>query len=750
MLCYSKTNGRVNIMKPLDITREPDTADVLDITTEIIGNKAIIQIALKEEYSNDDTFFWNVKIYSLGKIILELDYGKHKEVILEPQNNGVYVFFVTAKNSKKSYLYVRRSFHYFDDEIKKSFESFYDSYNPQSEKQIDLWPLKEPYQNLALICFNDSMESKVLPDKSIIDGYKCTKLARTNKWNNIVLSSEEPLKYKDELIFFSGKTKYNSKLILGQKDIPINCECDKLLDEIGYFSAIHQNRNRILMTNDYYGMYSLYEYLDNDLTVVTNSYHMMLLILKAIGITMQLDIQTIIPYFVTGERMMFEQLASHDTFIHNVKKLPVHEHFCVDLTSCGNIEKTIAEILNKDVEYDEQEYKHLMDEAAAEIIQNIQIVLDDNRFDYVLCDVTGGKDSRTVLAALMNTSSVYNNKVYINSNDTPDGTERLSFIPLNHMHNYKYNCKPGKIKATDLATKYRNYRSASMGVSFSRKRQWEYELCEDSEYVMQIVGAGEQILRTTFSTYFNNVDYSSPSSLALSAIYAYNNGILSFDNMKEFIFNLLEKGFDEIVGTDYYEIFNHHCLYFRNAYHFGLELSIDCMENGKEQWMPLYNKASIKAWHMVCSKFKGPRYQYELIDHLCPVLMKVPFASNSDNQKLSIIKKEENFFDNRMDNVNIELNYDEDDWRNAKEQLLKSERPSVNIEPIYKELFETMMQSFNKILHYADEFKTYIGIEIYNLLIDSKDQFERGKANANVMFIYNKLMSLSDIIDIID
>lgn len=742
------------------------TKDVLNIKCEVIDNLLTVKCTSKLAVATPNS--WKIKIVHEQNILLETGFTSNECTKINLGQDGRYTIFVLAKVDGNILSHCRECVWYFTDEEQMKYRKYYESFNEQDylhdSEELPLWELEYPYQNFALISFRDEFSEKVdyLIDNlqkinSRLSGFKMNDIGGIH---NFVCATFVPIVIsQDEKVFFSGKTRSEKRLIIGQNDIH-DTDINAIHDEIGYFSMIHQCHDEIYVTNDYFGMYPLYVYKKMGICIVGNSYHLVLKIIKYIGEQLTLDAGEVVPYFITGQRMMWEQLVSHNTFIKEVRKLEIHTMCKVNDYGVNFCDKSIAEMLKSNIPFTDEKYHELLEMSVNEIVDNVRIVCEDERFEMIVCDVSGGKDSRTVLGALMNCGGACKGKIVINSQDLPYTNDKQVFVPLNNLHHFKYDDKGQVLKVTDLQVITTQLRSITIGTCFCRSIPWEYTAVKKENIVdkVKLFAGGEQILRPTYSDYFPYVDYNTPESISETVSVAWNNGETDYQLLKEGINTSLSRGLREVLCLDNYERFNEHCMYFRNVYHFGVEAMIDSIYNDCEIWSPLYSKNVGRTWHMVCGRFRNMRFQIDIIDKLCPALLKVPFELAEDRKKFEEIRETDKELDRRLDFIELMMDYNDEEWREAKERkrsnnvILDYKDCSEIIkknEEFMNEYGDVMLYRLNKIIHYDQLFSEKLGIYLYSFL--SQNCVGQGKnISRNVVMICNKITSVYDLINIVE
>lgn len=702
---------------------------------EIIYNHKIIKT---RGFSSDD--LWTIEIVDFGMYLVRV------WVMIDDE-------FLST--------FTQKSIRYYSNEMKEKYNNFIKSINIENRKTelLPLYNLRKPYQNMALIYLQKYgiMEKSIMSHIGNINAKLKLNIIMENTNEIIIAISQMDL--LENSIIFSGKTKYEKKLILGQEDLKAGMDFHKLLNEIGIYTAIYKEEEKIIFKNDYFGMYRIYMYHDKNVAVIGNNYHLCLLILKSIRMNLEFDIDETLPYLMYGERMFTEQRITHKMDVKGIEQLPITKYVVITKQGISVKNKNIADILDNSIDFCEKGYKYYLQMAAREIIDNIELVIKDERFENVIVDVTGGKDSRTVLAALTNVDQQYLNKVRINSKDVINTNDKKVFIGLNNLCGYKYDDLTAVYEMELLEEKeYRN-RSFFMGNSYSRPFPWElsYDINAKENKYIRLTGAGEVILRATMAAYFPNLPYDSGCDEMLQAfLVSFENSIIDTEKCRCEVKKQINLVLDEIMGQSLKERFNNHYLYFRNVYHFGMETIMDCQE-GVEQWQPLWSSNALKAFKMTFGKFNYLKFQMDLIAELNPILVHIPFENEADNKQIESMGS---VGDLRYANMEFLLDSSESDWKMAQEKkqnnrkIINSEE-SERIEAANKKYLDTFYDNFEqvlkKLLKYENgKYGDLVGLDLFYYLDSERGKYKNTKSiPRSSWFIYNKLCSIVDQIDII-
>ncbi len=155
--------------------------------------------------------------------------------------------------------------------------------------------------------------------------------------------------------------------------------------------ARHKADGSADISTDPLGQYPLYTYHDGDAFCVSNNVHLLVEVLKRNGIHLKRSID-VFGYFVTQGSG-----ALDCTGYDEVKLLEVGSRIVVTKDCRFVLKKIDAPSLL----YSDRPYRELLDEAAGEILDNVR-ALSGGDFRFRICDLTGGMDSRMVLAAILN------------------------------------------------------------------------------------------------------------------------------------------------------------------------------------------------------------------------------------------------------------------------------------------------------------------------------------------------------------
>jgi hypothetical protein len=154
---------------------------------------------------------------------------------------------------------------------------------------------------------------------------------------------------------------------------------------IGTCCVLSKGRDGVTIRPDFHGLYALYSGAD----FVTNRLHLAALLSGKMD-----EISTVAPLY-NNNLIFWDQATTWDTCVDGVKLAPPFSEF----KAYGGqvVRKDIARFDYGILEPDE--YWDLVSKGASEIRDNVEAVLNSGY--RILCDITGGQDSRILLGAIV-------------------------------------------------------------------------------------------------------------------------------------------------------------------------------------------------------------------------------------------------------------------------------------------------------------------------------------------------------------
>ena len=298
--------------------------------------------------------------------------------------------------------------------INNSYNIYKANYQADELPELALFRPQYPHIECAVIIDNRKENVKTEYFSSFCDrlNFHCFSLN-----NYIVLSMRELLTdVNGKTYLFSGITRWKDKLIFGDEDIiKNNIDIIELCEGIGEFNLLTFDNDKLEISSDFFGMCHHYYYKsDKDLFVTATSYHLLLLILKEMNVEMKLNekkITATMPLldWVSQTNFTEEMDVEKCYILPPDKKIIVYNKNIIFSNTNLFYEVTAPETFNVSL------YEKYLYQAKDEIIANLHAVFQHQRFNNILCDLSGGIDSRMVIAAVLNLPPSMTEKIFIRS-----------------------------------------------------------------------------------------------------------------------------------------------------------------------------------------------------------------------------------------------------------------------------------------------------------------------------------------------
>ena len=211
--------------------------------------------------------------------------------------------------------------------------------------------------------------------------------------------------------YFSGVGIISDRFVYGYEDLPDMP--DSLRDCAGGFVHLRIGEDNAVLESDYFGMGKIFRYSDGKTTLYSNRYHLLLLGMKAAGADPGLDKGCLNSMFYLGTGMFSEQPVSGRMIVSGTGLLD--RDVRVSVSSGIAREEILPEERYTPVKG--PGYRKLLKDAKDDLYRNLKTVLGSGRFDSFYVDITGGMDSRLILASIADIAPDKNVFVETSGND---------------------------------------------------------------------------------------------------------------------------------------------------------------------------------------------------------------------------------------------------------------------------------------------------------------------------------------------
>lgn len=430
---------------------------------------------------------------------------------------------------------------------------------------------------------------------------------------------------------FSGMGRTSEELIYDESDIKSEKSLEELVGSIGEFWLLRYDEKTISLDMDFYGNNKMVYYKDEDLFIISNRMHLGLLAMQVMNIPRVPNFKKISAWLSTNARLFLHNYST-ELNIEGLSMLLADSRVRVEVES-GNvsIEKTgLYDLLSQDYTYTDAKYKQLLEETKEEILDNARVALKYHGFDNFLVNITGGMDSRIVLAALSNFPE-YREKL-IAKTYKKRGEEDDWEVAMKCLAEFPISFKcDSNIKSVTRSEDF-NGISYMLGITpvyySSRNRYNVYErtctFCGNyGEVVNRIYYA-----TSCFGTALENEEMSAKEFY--STIIGKYRKFYIYD-ATESLSELFGSACEELPGKNNLAKYENHYLYYRSAlqcagvhrYNLG----------ARPLWSILQSKKMLELKQIMFNKNTGMRMAFDLLEMLNPNLATVEFANNEYNKE---------------------------------------------------------------------------------------------------------------------
>ncbi len=465
------------------------------------------------------------------------------------------------------------------------------------------YPLARPYGDFLVASAIDREVVAYL----ISVGFNCTQVNGIHIFTTGFIDPERILDGK-ELV--SGLQNRNGNLVCG----PVLVD-PWVGDFIGTGHSIKLSGGDVLLSGDLMGV-SPYFYCDS---MVSNRLHVIAMALERQGL-FKVNVKSVSSNFWI-ENSFNSQICTFQTPIDGVQVVPYNSTCRVGKDGV-TVEKATAsyEAVTPD------QYHELIKKAAVEVSDNVHAAINNNSFPSIWLGITGGRDSRAILAALVANGQV--GKVRFST------VERGLDVSIATGLVQHFGGTYGGY--SDIV----GYKKGDQEEAIERRKSLYYQLYHDPRFPMfpaytplrrdaelELVGGCGEVYR-----HFYQKGPFMDSNLQRKFVAAdfraqeiEKKGYWSafFGEDKFFTSTLLDT-MESLPGRTLSEKLSAHYRQFRNSMHFGLVAS--GMGNGKTAWQPLISPSLLRASNGMPDDVRASgRILFDLTRELCPELAYFPY-----------------------------------------------------------------------------------------------------------------------------
>ena len=498
------------------------------------------------------------------------------------KEEGIYVVMVTMRYNGELIERYTWPVSYFTETTKKEFDGFLKLDIDNEEelcKTLPLYKMRYPFSYIALV-FNKNNKDYFARLKNIDDQLVVENIYQNGRCLTLLTNKG----IKNHCLAFSGMAKFKERFIFGIDDFYKGEDYNELKNSLGNFSAIYIKNDSVEIFNDFFGESKFYYYENQDFYIVCNQYHLLLLILNHLNVSLKINWDLVKATLCCNHYMIAQQVFTSKSLVDGIAVLEPYEY--IKISDKFEILPTSFKeyVETEPCDMKDKEYRDLLEKAKEEIIENISIVFQNKRIDKVVVDVTGGVDSRMVFAALTNIKD-FQTKVTVRTLNIADDLRIAAGIV--NAYDLKVDDTPSY--TPDFGSVLEEKESCFLGGSYKTypiKYEKYYE--GDATTLRLSGGYGEQMTRYYLTKDFYQDNFCddecvieeflrSISSDTFSYISDYFTGIYE-------LFNFFSRQIAKTPGNNEMEKIEYHYLAFRGAFHFKQFAIVGNL------WMPLQSK----------------------------------------------------------------------------------------------------------------------------------------------------------------
>ena len=669
-----------------------------------------------------------------GALVERTPWGEAMELERTVEESGVYM--VQAYLKRGDFLVSRKSapVSCHTQAEREAFDRFLNEANEVDvSAPLPFYAAKPPFCDVCLVTRTDGWqgELKVLPQVALLQG----KAGQTS-----IYSNGRPAALSDgSSLLLSGSVVIDGKLRVGMEELPRELTGAALADQTGQYTCAVWRGEELRLSTDFFCFKHWYYYQDESGFVASNSYHLMLLALRELGLPLSLDTQKACVTLAGNVQTLTQNFTRHMDVAGVFQLAPEQRLVLRDGTwsvECSQL----GEIFSHTAPYHEEDYQALLDQAAGELVDNCRRILSDAHYEDISVDLSGGLDSRIVYSAMTNLPESAG-RIKISTRDTPGSQDLPIALSINQLYSYPYDDFPTERYSLPPKAMDEMHRSFYLGVFYSYAPISSVR--PENKRVSVTGGLGDAIARPHMGLHRR---YLTSPMAHLSTAETFTeefrrelgpNLVLGGQEAARAFVSYLSRELEDMGQWDYFKGLNHIYLAYRNSYHFyGLAPIL-----GHHVAFPIQSKALLRLSDMVFSVHRSIRMTLDLIYRLNPVAASFPYDSQEDREELERLRPELTM-DPCFRMLRMDLAPDRKPWEEANKRRKAGERSIPAPQPMDSARHDMGMASllcaFRSLMVRYPDLCSAVGLDLYHLFTAT------GMSDRQAVYWRNKLFSLLD------
>lgn len=568
-----------------------------------------------------------------GLSVSAIDYNPNEIVELELNESGIYDIHIEYILDEKIYKRTSEPLWFFLESDEREFIKCELSTNIKS---LDFYNVAKPWNDFFLV----RAEGKSIITGSFLDSLDFKRFKLNNDVELFTNGSINAVNNED--FFLSGITRDSEKIISKGDELNSKNINNVTQGEIGDYTLVYTKGDKVIVGTDYFGFAKIYYYNSNGIFICTNRYHLMLMVIKELNISVNFNTEKVKASFTQANTMLCQNF-SEDMDVEGVKMLRADTRMLISESELIFQKTELYEDLISVDCYTDEKYKKMLEQSKNELIDNIKVATNTNTYSTIRMDLTGGLDSRLVYAAATNTAN-HKNKVVVHAgNYTRTGMIDVEIATkVNSIGKLPYDNLPVVFEGEDFKMSTHSYYLGSY-----------YDYDTDSvrarlpDGVLRLVGGFGEFFRPYFSLrFYNDKQFNWSVNEICSSLTGFKG--------KRQVFIDQEKNLERILKTELKKLtFNRsnihilefHYLFYRHGLHFTGGWRAE--KNNAPAWFPLQSKIAFKTSLMCFEMMQGKRFIFDLIESLNKEVSMIPYASEQYNLEKIELGMGSNDFENK-------------------------------------------------------------------------------------------------------
>ncbi len=416
-------------------------------------------------------------------------------------------------------------------------------------------------------------------------------------------------------LLFSGTAISSGGMLIGYNDIKRASGINNL--DIGQFSQVSVGKDGVTAKTDVFGHGQVFTYSSNSYSLISNRCHLLAMIIKEIGDQLYLN-KNIARTFLLGDSVLFsQQLSADECLTEGVSLMRPDKVVTLKDGNAIFYENTDFTRIFAGLHENHSIY---VDEGVSQLVDICKSVIEDNRFSKVLVDLSGGKDSRMVFAAV-NQVNNWRDKCRIVANHVPNSQDLEIACGLVDIFNASFNdgTPIPKIPLT-LNENTDIWRSYFFGL-YHRMGAFGWSHRGENLSTVNLSGGNGEAARGFWSKIFErqisefDLDNVSIEDVAAKIVRScFNKNLMNTDDVIEQFSSTLES----MPRTHILDKLDLHYIYFRNRAHFGMRAFSSY--STQQTVFPLLSPSLVKAaWSLSPSERISKKIISETLNRMNPV-----------------------------------------------------------------------------------------------------------------------------------